>query len=57
MTGWIHMGLAALAAFGAKVAILDLAGEKAQEIADEICAEGGRAIGVKVNVLEAESVA
>ncbi len=47
----------ALADCGAKVAILDLAGEKAEEIAREICAEGGQAIGVKVNVLETESVA
>jgi len=47
----------ALAACGAKVAILDLAGEKAEELAKEICDEGGQAIGVKVNVLDTESVA
>lgn len=46
----------ALADCGAKVAILDLAGDKAEEIAAEIRAGGGRAIGVKVNVLETESV-
>lgn len=46
----------AIAACGAKVAILDLAEEKAQEVADEIKAAGGEAMAVKVNVLEKENV-
>ena len=46
----------ALAQCGAKVAILDLADDKAQLIADAIKAEGGEAMAVKVNVLEKESV-
>ncbi|MDL2235077.1 SDR family oxidoreductase [Christensenellaceae bacterium OttesenSCG-928-L17] len=46
----------AIAACGAKVAILDLADDKAQLVVDEIKAAGGEAIAVKVNVLEKESV-
>lgn len=46
----------ALSLCGAKVAVLDLAGDKAQALADEINKEGGCAMGVKVNVLEAKSV-
>lgn len=46
----------ALAQCGAKVAILDLADDKAQLVADEIRAAGGEAMAVKVNVLEKESV-
>jgi len=46
----------AIAQCGAKVAILDLADDKAQLVADEIKAEGGEAMAVKVNVLEKESV-
>lgn len=46
----------ALALCGAKVAILDLAGDKAQALADEIKSEGGQAMGISVNVLEAKSV-
>ncbi|HPF54161.1 MAG TPA: SDR family oxidoreductase [Eubacteriales bacterium] len=46
----------ALAKCGAKVAILDLAVDKAQLVADEINAEGGKAIAVKLNVLDPESV-
>ncbi len=46
----------ALALCGAKVAILDLAGDKARALADEIKSEGGEAMGVSVNVLEAKSV-
>lgn len=46
----------ALAACGAKVAILDLAEDKAQLVADEIEKSGGTAMAVKVNVLEKESV-
>lgn len=45
-----------LAACGASVAVLDLNEEMAKKIADEINAEGGKAIGVKANVLERESV-
>ncbi len=46
----------ALAASGAKVALLDLNEEAAQLYADEIKAEGGVAKGYKCNVLETESI-
>ncbi len=46
----------AIAACGAKVAILDLADDKAQLVVDEIKAAGGEAMAVKVNVLEKDSV-
>jgi len=46
----------ALAAQGAKVAILDLADEKAKEIAEEINASGGEAIGVKADVLDRDKI-
>ncbi len=46
----------ALAACGAKVAILDLRKEAADKVADEIKAEGGVAIGVAANVLEKASL-
>ncbi len=46
----------AIAACGAKVAILDLNGEAAQKAADEIIADGGCAIGVSANVLQKESL-
>ena len=46
----------ALAACGAKVAVLDLTLENAEKVAAEIKAEGGEAMGVKCNVLEAESI-
>ena len=46
----------ALASCGAKVAVLDLADDKAQLVVDEIKADGGEAMAVKVNVLEKESV-
>lgn len=45
-----------LAAFGVKVAILDLKPEAAQAVADEIKASGGTAIAVACNVLEKESL-
>ena len=45
----------AIAACGAKVAILDLRKEAADKVADEIVASGGIAIGVAANVLEKES--
>lgn len=45
-----------LAAAGAKVAILDLAGDKACAIADEIKAAGGVAAGFTCNVLKKESI-
>ena len=51
--GTISKGLAAR---GAKVALLDLFGDKAQEVADRIKAAGGEAIGLACNVLEIESV-
>lgn len=47
----------ALAAAGAKVALLDLNGEKAEEIANEIVKDGGIAKGYTVNVLKKESLA
>lgn len=46
----------AIAACGAKVAILDLADDKAWLVANEIKAAGSEAMAVKVNVLEKESV-
>ncbi len=46
----------ALSSCGAKVAVLDLAVDKAQLVADEINASGGTAIAVKANVLEPASV-
>jgi NAD(P)-dependent dehydrogenase (short-subunit alcohol dehydrogenase family) len=46
----------AIAACGAKVAILDLADDKAQLVVEEIKAAGGEAMAVKVNVLEKDSV-
>lgn len=45
-----------LAQAGAKVAVCDLRLEAAQKVADEICANGGTAIGVEMNVLKKESV-
>lgn len=45
-----------LAECGAKVALLDLRKEKADEIAEEINKAGGKAIGVACNVLEKESL-
>jgi len=46
----------ALAKCGANVAILDLRLENAQKVADEINNNGGKAIGVAANVLEADSL-
>ena len=42
----------ALAACGAKVAVLDLRAENAKRVADQIAADGGEAISVAGNVLE-----
>ena len=41
---------------GAKVAVLDLRAEAADQVAQEICREGGTAIGVGANVLELDSL-
>ncbi len=46
----------AIAACGAKVAVLDLNVEAAQKVADSIVAEGGVAIAVKANCLDAASL-
>lgn len=46
----------ALAACGAKVAVLDLRQEPADKVANEIKEAGGIAIGVAANVLEKESL-
>ncbi len=46
----------ALAQCGAKVAVLDLNEAAAQKIADEITAEGNKAIAVKVNCLDSASL-
>ncbi len=46
----------ALAANGAKVAVLDLRIESAQKVADEINNSGGTAIGVEANVLKRDSL-
>jgi len=45
-----------LASAGAKIAILDLIEEKAKGVAQEIEKEGGKALGVYVNVLEKQSI-
>ncbi|MEQ8879454.1 MAG: SDR family NAD(P)-dependent oxidoreductase, partial [Cyclobacteriaceae bacterium] len=45
-----------LALNGAKVAILDLKKEAADQVADEIIKAGGEAIGVAANVLEKEAL-
>ena len=47
----------ALAAAGAKVAILDLREEAAVKVADEIAAQGGCAVGIGANVLDPASLA
>lgn len=46
----------ALAAAGAKVALLDLSGDKAAAFAEEIVADGGIAKGYTANVLQKESL-
>lgn len=46
----------ALGASGAKVAVCDLRPEAAQNVADEITADGGIAIAVTANVLDKESL-
>lgn len=46
----------ALARQGAKVAVLDINGEAAQKVADEIVAEGGEAAAFACNVLQKESM-
>ena len=46
----------ALAECGAKVAILDLRKESADNVASEITAAGGEAMGVAANVLEYDSL-
>ncbi len=47
----------ALAACGARVAILDLRREKAEEVAAEIRRHGGQALGLAANVLDRDSLA
>ena len=46
----------ALAKQGNKIAVLDLRKEAADKVADEINADGGKAIGVAANVLEKDSL-
>lgn len=46
----------ALAQNGASVALLDLAQERVEQYAAEICAEGGKAIGIGANVLDKDSL-
>lgn len=46
----------AIAASGAKVAILDLNEEAACAVAERICSNGGTAIGIKTDVLNKESI-
>ena len=46
----------ALAKAGAKVAILDLRAEAAEQVANEIVADGGTAIGLSANVLDLASL-
>ena len=45
-----------LAAAGAKVAVLDLSEPGAQKVADQITSSGGKAVAVKCNVLDKQSV-
>ncbi|MCQ2475681.1 MAG: SDR family oxidoreductase [Clostridia bacterium] len=45
-----------LAKFGVKVAVLDLREDAAQKVVDEIKADGGAALAVGCNVLDAESL-
>jgi NAD(P)-dependent dehydrogenase (short-subunit alcohol dehydrogenase family) len=55
--GVIYSAIAkGLAARGAKVALLDLLADKAGEVASQIKADGGEAIALACNVLEAESI-
>jgi len=55
--GIIYTAIAkGLAARDAKVALLDLLGDKAQEIADGIKGDGGEAVGVACNVLDTDSI-
>ena len=46
----------ALASAGAAVAVLDLNGEAAKKVADEIIADGGKAKAYVCNVLDKESM-
>ncbi len=46
----------ALAANSAKLALLDILGDKVQQLAEEINAEGGKSIAVKCDVLNAASL-
>ena len=46
----------AIAASGAKVAVLDLNGDAAQKVADEIVQDGGVAMGISANVLDKNSL-
>ena len=46
----------ALAARGAKVALLDVLGDRARELADEIGKDGGAAVGIECSVLDADSI-
>lgn len=45
-----------LAERGAKVALLDLLADKAQEVADKIKADGGEAVAIACNVLDPASI-
>ncbi len=47
----------ALAANGAKVALLDIMGDKVKSLAEEITADGGEAVGIECSVLDADSMA
>jgi len=46
----------ALAANGAKLALLDVLGEKVRQLAKEIRQAGGQAIGIECSVLDADSI-
>ena len=46
----------ALAANGAKVAMLDILGDRVSALAEEIKADGGEAVGIECSVLDARSV-
>ena len=46
----------ALAANGARVALLDILGDKVKDMAEEIKAEGGEAVGIECSVLDEQSI-
>jgi NAD(P)-dependent dehydrogenase (short-subunit alcohol dehydrogenase family) len=53
----IGAGIAALLAeAGAKVAVLDMSGEAAENVAEQITADGGTAVGVEADITDEAGV-